>query len=73
MTIRLEYLADCHDLCIAGKPYVAGHLDATICLSQVEAFIKDSEVAQEAIKVVGEHNVETALITMVSCFLSKHP
>lgn len=48
-----------------GKPYMAGRLDSTVCLSQVEAFIKGNDVAQEAIKVVGEHKVEVTLNAMV--------
>lgn len=48
-----------------GKPYMAGHLDSTVCLSQVEAFIKGNDVAQEAIKVVGEHKVEVTLNAMI--------
>ncbi|KAL4063784.1 hypothetical protein V8B97DRAFT_1929029 [Scleroderma yunnanense] len=48
-----------------GKAYIAGPLDATVCLSQVETFIKGNDVAQEAVKVVGEHKVQVTLTAMI--------
>ncbi|KAG6329047.1 hypothetical protein ID866_10043 [Astraeus odoratus] len=54
------------DVQVHGKSYVAGRLDVSLCLSNVEAFVKDNGVAQGAIKVVGEAKVKATLTAMIN-------
>ncbi|KAI6121130.1 hypothetical protein F5141DRAFT_1257479 [Pisolithus sp. B1] len=43
----------------------AGHLDVSICTSQINAFVEVNQVAQAAVKVVGVQDVQTTLVSMV--------
>ncbi|KAI6112272.1 hypothetical protein EDD16DRAFT_1175465 [Pisolithus croceorrhizus] len=43
----------------------AGHLDVSICTSQINAFVKVNQVAQAAVKVAGVQDVQTTLVSMV--------
>ncbi|KAI6038524.1 hypothetical protein EDC04DRAFT_1946692 [Pisolithus marmoratus] len=43
----------------------AGHLDVSICTSQINAFVTTNQVAQAAVKAVGSQKVETTLASMI--------
>ncbi|KIJ62252.1 hypothetical protein HYDPIDRAFT_61617, partial [Hydnomerulius pinastri MD-312] len=48
-----------------GKPYVAGHLDVGICISQVKIFVESHNVTEAAVKVVGEAKVQATVTAMI--------
>lgn len=53
------------DLVLSDLHVDAGHLDVSICTSQISAFVEANQVAQAAVKVVGVQDVQTTLVSMV--------
>ncbi|KAI6157131.1 hypothetical protein BKA82DRAFT_994450 [Pisolithus tinctorius] len=43
----------------------AGHLDVSICTSQINTFVEANHVAQAAVKAVGLQTVQTTLVSMI--------
>jgi hypothetical protein len=56
-----------HSNVTLGKPYVAGHINIGLCVSQVTVFVGHYNVTEAAVKVVGKDKVESTVVAMVSC------
>ncbi|KIJ16252.1 hypothetical protein PAXINDRAFT_99129 [Paxillus involutus ATCC 200175] len=48
-----------------GKPYVAGHINIGLCVSQVTVFVGHYNVTEAAVKVVGKDKVESTVVAMI--------